>query len=43
MLALLPDGGPTGYYFDRTEVAEFWFSCFPIAPCPDLTYAAWIL
>ena len=23
MLALLPDGGPTGYYFDRTEVAEF--------------------
>ena len=23
MLALLPDGGPTGCYFDRTEVAEF--------------------
>ncbi|KAL2557336.1 (+)-neomenthol dehydrogenase [Forsythia ovata] len=23
MLALLPDGGPTGRYFDRTEVAEF--------------------
>lgn len=22
-LALLPDGGPTGYYFDRTEVADF--------------------
>uniref|UniRef100_A0A2N9FLR6 Short-chain dehydrogenase/reductase n=1 Tax=Fagus sylvatica TaxID=28930 RepID=A0A2N9FLR6_FAGSY len=23
MLALLPDGGPTGCYFDRTEVADF--------------------
>ena len=23
MLALLPDGGPSGCYFDRTEVAEF--------------------
>lgn len=23
MLSLLPDGGPTGCYFDRTEVAEF--------------------
>ena len=23
MLALLPDGGPTGCYFVRTEVAEF--------------------
>ncbi|KAL0435255.1 UNVERIFIED_CONTAM: (+)-neomenthol dehydrogenase [Sesamum radiatum] len=23
MLALLPDGGPTGRYFDRTQVAEF--------------------
>lgn len=23
MLALLPDGGPNGCYFDRTEVAEF--------------------
>ncbi|XP_059659756.1 short-chain dehydrogenase/reductase 2b-like [Cornus florida] len=23
MLALLPEGGPTGCYFDRTEVAEF--------------------
>jgi len=23
MLALLPDGGPTGRYFDRTVVAEF--------------------
>ena len=23
MLALLPDGGPTGCYFDRTEMAEF--------------------
>lgn len=22
-LALLPDGGPTGCYFDRTEVADF--------------------
>jgi (+)-neomenthol dehydrogenase len=25
MLSLLPDGGPTGHYFDRTQVAEFWF------------------
>ncbi|OIT23648.1 short-chain dehydrogenasereductase 2b [Nicotiana attenuata] len=23
MLALLPDGGPTGCYFDRTTMAEF--------------------
>lgn len=23
MLSLLPDGGPTGHYFDRTQVAEF--------------------
>lgn len=23
MLALLPEGGPTGCYFDRTKVAEF--------------------
>ncbi|WMV55402.1 hypothetical protein MTR67_048787, partial [Solanum verrucosum] len=23
MLALLPDGGPTGCYFDRTVLAEF--------------------
>jgi (+)-neomenthol dehydrogenase len=23
MLSLLPDGGPTGRYFDRTEMADF--------------------
>ena len=26
MLALLPDGGPTGRYFDQTRLAEFWNS-----------------
>jgi (+)-neomenthol dehydrogenase len=25
MLSLLPDGGPTGRYFDRTEMADFDF------------------
>ena len=43
MLSLFSDGGPTGCYFDLTEVAEFLLSCISIAACQGLTSAAWIL